>query len=221
MKKLLIITFILLSGVLKVQSQNLRLEAPPGYNFIYEEKDLPMGTEGSPYLDDWQHAQIVFKNGDVIPDLMVRYNELTNQMLYQDKNKTYIIGAPNNIARIDLPGKVFSYGEFLKGNKMDRGYYQVLEAGKMNLLVKYEIEMKRSNYNVALDIGEKTNKLLLHESLCLQMDDRILPLQKKSKPLDFFSGKEKEISEYMNREKLSFSKKEDLKKAVAFYNGKS
>jgi hypothetical protein len=221
MKKLLIITIILLSGVLKVQSQNLRLEAPPGYNFIYEEKDLPMGTEGSPYLDDWQHAQIVFKNGDVIPDLMVRYNVLTNQMLYQDKNKTYIIGAPNNIARIDLPGKVFSYGEFLNGNKMDRGYYQVLEAGKMNLLVKYEIEMKRSNYNVALDIGEKTNKLLLHESLCLQMDDRILPLQKKSKPLDFFSGKEKEISEYMNREKLSFSKKEDLKKAVAFYNGKS
>lgn len=217
-RKLLFFIALILSGVLEIQSQNFKLEAPPGYNFIYEEKDLPMGTEGSPYLDDWQHAKIIFKNGDIIPDLLVRYNVLSGQMLYQDKNKTYIIGAPNNIASINMSSGEFIYGEFFSGNRLEKGYYKVLANGRMNLLLKHEIEMKRANYNVALDVGDKTNKLLLREHLCLQMGDSIILLNKKSKPMDLFSGKEKEISEYMNKEKLSFTKRDDLMKVVAFYN---
>lgn len=39
-----------------LNAQNFRVQAPPGYNYIYPENSFIKGTEGSPYLAEWHQS---------------------------------------------------------------------------------------------------------------------------------------------------------------------
>lgn len=220
MKKQVLIFIVLTFSTFEfAQAQNIRIQAPPGYNYIYTDLDFPSGTEGSPYLDEWQKAEIVFRNGQKFPELMVRYNVYTNQMLFQHSGKTFIIGAPDSIAEIKFRSRTFVYREYIKGNKLEKSYFEIAVPGKVALLYKYEIEMIRANYNVALNIGNKNNRLELRQHQFLMANYQLTELTRKSKPIIFFSDKNKEISEFMDKEGLSFKTREELVKIVSYYNG--
>ena len=201
-----------------LQAQQIRLQTPPGYNYLYSSDNMPKGSEGSPYLDDWKSADIHLKNGKTIYGLMVRYNVFSEEMLYQQNNIAYAIGTPDSISDILLSGKVFIYKEYTKANKIRKGFFEVIFKGKVSLLNKYKIEFIHSNYNVALDIGNKNDRLELNQQLYLQQENQIIPLDKKNKLIEILNNKNKEISDYMNKEKLSGKKQQDVIKILTYYN---
>jgi len=218
-KKLSFSTILLcLVVVFNLHAQEIRLHTPPGYNYLYTPDNIPKGSEGSPYLDDWKLADIQLKNHKTISGVMVRYNVHSDQMLYQENNVAYAIGAPDSISEILLSNKVFIYREYKKVKKTKKGFFELIFNGKVSLLNKYEIELIRANYNVALNSGNKNDRLILEQQLYLQQDKQIVPLDKKDVLFEILQDKNKAVNNYMNKEKLSIKKQQDVIKILTYYN---
>jgi len=129
----LLIIILLATANIKMHAQIIQVDSPPGYNYVYIGQEIAKGTEGSPFLDDWQHANINLKNGKTIADLMVRYNVQTNQMLYQENDETYVIGAPDSISEIKFLNKTFIYAEYAQGKKTEKSFFEILLNDKTDL----------------------------------------------------------------------------------------
>ena len=215
MKKIIlpVLVLFLISG--RLSAQNFTLKAPPGYNYIYPEGSTIKGTEGSPFLGDWQAADVLFTNGGEIKDLMVRYNVLNDQLLYKEKNQVYLLVAPDSILELRFPDRTFVYTEWADGKK---NFFEEVLRGKVSLLTKYEIEVTPANYNEALMSGNKNEVLNLKQKLFLKQGKSIVPINKKKVLVELLSDKSTEITAYLAKEKLSFKKKDDMKALVEYYN---
>jgi hypothetical protein len=194
------------------------VQAPPGFNYIATESGFVKGKEGSPYLGDWELADLSFINGSVMDTLSVRYNVYNNQMLYQENDKTYVMGAPDSIAQIKFADKTFVYREYSNKGVPDKSYFEVAQPGKVQLLVKYEIEVIPANYNVALMSGNKNDVLTIVQKLYLQKGSDIEPILKKDRVLELLADKKLEVATRMSKERLSFKKKKDMMALLEYYN---
>ncbi len=199
-------------------AQDFRIETPPGYNFIYNSNNLPKGIDGTPYLTDWQKAELQLIDGSVIYDLPMRYNVYTGQMIFKKNDEIYGIGAPDSISMIKFNGSIFKYKGFVINDVFERTYYEIVIDDKASLYKKYDMVITPSNYNEALDVGNKNDRFTLKETLYLQKGDKLVELDKKKKVMQFFSDKEKEISDYIKQEKLSYKDENDVIKLVEYYN---
>jgi regulatory protein YycH of two-component signal transduction system YycFG len=220
MKKPFPLLFAVVLSLLSVNcySQNLKIQAPPGYNYIYYGNEISSNTEGSPFVEDWKTADILLKNGKTIKNLMVRYNVYLNQMLYKDNGKTYIIGTPDSISKIIFPSKTLVYKEIKKDNKETKYFVEVLIVGKMSLFIKHEVELRLANYNIALSVGNKNDRLIPIDKLYFQHNEDPACQIKKDKILDAMNDHKKEIDSYIDKENLSLKKQEDLIKLFTYYN---
>ena len=214
----ILITLCFLFFKTGLNAQEFRIQSPPGYNFIYESNNLPKNVDGSPYLGDWQQSELHLKNGNTISGIMMRYNVYTGQMIYKLDGKTYAIGTPDSIATIQFGNKNFQYKKFVVNDKVEQKYYEIIVDDKISLYNEYEIIINRSNYNSALDVGDKNDKFVLKEHLYMIKGDRLIEIDKKRKILDFFADKKGEITEFIKQEKISYKDKEDMAKLVEYYN---
>ncbi len=214
----LILIFFWLTLPAALHAQNMRIEAPPGYNIIYMENDLPGGVEGSPYMDDWQLSDVYLKNGDIISGIMMRYHVFMEQMLFKINDNTYVIGEPERIAEIIMPGKTFVYKYYLKGRNIQKGFFEVKVKGKIGLLVKYETGRIYANYNVVLGTGNKNDQLQIKTKLYLQNGEQMLRLDKKSQLLEAMSDQSKLVMDFMKKEGLSHKNKDDMIRLLNYYN---
>lgn len=217
MKKNLLLV-LLTSFSVSLLAQNIQLQAFPGYHYITTESGFVKGKEGSPYLGDWQEANVLFTNGNVMNNLLVRYNVYNNQMLYQEKDNTYVIGAPDSLIHIQFPDKTFIYKEYSSEGSAQKSFFEVAQTGKVSLLVKYEVEVIPANYNVALMSGNKNDVLSIVQKLYLQQGKTIVPITKKDRIFEVMSDKKSEVTTYMAKQRLSFKKKKDMMALINYYN---
>jgi hypothetical protein len=215
MKKYSVIAVLIVSIAFNLSAQNFKMQAPPGYNYIYSESNILKGTEGSPFLGDWENGDILFTSGGEIKALLVRINVLTNQLLYQEDGKTFLMGSTDSISELRLFSKIFIYREYLPGKK---SFFEVMVKGKVTLLTKYEVEVTPANYNEALMSGNKNDVLNIKQKLYLQQGANFIPITKKDKLLEVMSDKKTEIANLLVKEKLSLKKRQDMMEIVSFYN---
>lgn len=216
MKKFLL-PLLLVICVFSVHAQNLQIQAFPGHHYISADESYLKGIEGTPYLGDWQAVDVYFKNGTVMKNLMVRYNVLKNQMMYQEKLQYYVMSEPDSLLYIKFPDKKMIFLEYLDEKGLQNSYFEVAQTGKVNLLVKYEIEVIPANYNVALMSGSKNDILSLSQKFYLQRGNEIFPITKKGRLIELLADKKSEISSYLGKERLSFKKKKDLMQLLEYY----
>lgn len=215
MKRSLFLTAALYLIVGAISSQNLQLQAPPGYNYIYPEGSTMKGTEGSPFLGDWEPADVLFTNGGEIKGLMVRYNVLKEQLLYKEKDQVYLLVSPDSIAELRFLDRTFIYKEWAVGKK---SFFEIVQKGKVSLLAKYEIEVSPANYNEALMSGNKNDVLNLKHKLYLQQGEKIVPINKKNILLEALNDRRADVSTFLAKERLSIKKKEDMRILIDYYN---
>jgi len=215
MKRILFLTVLLSLIAVASSAQNLQLQAPPGYNYIYPEGSTMKGTQGSPFLGDWEPADILFTNGGEIKGLMVRYNVLNNQLLYKQKDQIYLLVSPDSIAELNLPSRTFIYKEWAAGKK---SFFEVVQKGKVSLLAKYEIEISPANYNEALMSGNKNDVLNLKQKMYLQLGEKFVPITKKNVLIHALGDKKADVSTFFSKERLSIKKREDMIELINFYN---
>lgn len=215
MKRRLFVALSLCFITSSISSQSFVLQAPPGYHYIYPEGSVMKGTEGSPFLGEWEAADVLFTNGGEIKGLMVRYNVLKEQLLYKEKDQVYLLVSVDSVSELKFQDRVFIYKEWAVGKK---SFFEILQKGKVSLLAKYEIEVSPANYNEALMSGNKNDVLNLKHKLYLQQGEKIVPINKKNILLEALNDRRADVSTFLAKERLSIKKKEDMKILIDYYN---
>lgn len=200
-------------------AQTMKVQCPPGYNLIIEGERTP-GVDGSQYLNEqWTTGIITMNDGSTIDSISLRLNAYKSQMHYLNNGKEYSIGSPENIKEIKMGNRTFIYCAYKEGGYVSHNYFEVLVEGKAKLLVLYKVVKIASNYNSALDVGNKNDRLELKENYYIKVGDSIFANDKKGKNLfDSLGDKSDLLKKTIEEEKLSFKKREDLARMIARVN---
>ncbi len=174
----------------------------------------------SQYLDEnWTNGQILLMKGDTIESIKLRLNAYTGEMHYKNENTEYSIGAPENIKEIIMGGKVFIFSPYINEGMVTKNYFEVLVAGKNNLLVLHYITKMKATYNKALDTGDKNERLIAAERYFVKNGATIVEIDKKGKNLiEIIGDKGSKVKEQVEKEDLSYKNKEDLIKIITYLN---
>jgi len=196
-----------------------RFELPPGQNKIIINDSRP-NLDGSQYLyDDWQKGSIFLNSGDTIKTIKLRFNVFKNEMQFQNNDQVYAIGSPENIKEIILGAHSFIYLNYNEDGKPKKSYFEIISRGNSCLLQFYYSEILPSNFNVALNSGNKNDQLSMKKKYFLKKGDTVIQIDKKGKNIvSAFELRGKEIQKYAKNNKLSFKNESDLIAIINFAN---
>ncbi len=100
------------------------------------------------------------------------------------------------------------------------GFMEVLADGKINLYRKVETSLLKSNYNVALNAGDKRDRIIKKEVYFLRKEGskELMKVSKnKKETLDTFDKRE-QMEKFFAENKLKANNPQDLIKLVSYYN---
>ena len=204
----------------EAKAQSGMIQLPPGYNKIYYTDRIPGDVVGSPYLwEDWIKCSVSFRNGQILQDVAMRYNVYKGEMQYKTGKGIFIIGAPDSILSLKFSDRTFIYTKFDENNSQKKDYFEVVSDGKAQILVRHMMQIIKSNYNVALDVGEKNDHLRLKEVYYVKKDNLVAEVDKKGKTLlNLLADKSVQLSDFIKKNHPSFKDKADLCRVTEYYN---
>jgi len=210
---------LLIAGNCSLQAQTAKILFPPGQNIKITNEKLP-DVDGSQYLsDDWELGSINLTNGSSIDSIYLKLNIYKGEFHFRYNNGDYVIGSPENIKEVNMNGQKFIFSSNIDDGKVKKNYLEVLVDGNVELLVLHYAKRIPSNYNVAMDAGEKNDRLEPDEKIYIKIGDNIIEHDKKGKKLLAALGnKSEQIKKEIENEDLSFKRKEDMIKIINYIN---
>ena len=236
--RIVLLTLIVVNGYAQaVVPSNIRatntLEKFFDYNGI-DEGDMLYGIPlpegkvvGDTYLDTvWRNANILLYDKEkLIEGYPVRYDIYLDELEIKGKNGIKVL-AGNKVKSfvwMDSFTKVPVY--FINGNAFRNeidvpfaGFLQVLTEGSVPLLKRTYIDIKKADYNIALNVGSQDEKILKKNKFYALMNDKLLELPgSRKKFISLFNGDSK-LEEFIRDNKLTTSNEDHLKAIFNHYN---
>jgi len=182
---------------------------------------------GDTYLEkDWRVSVLYLYDGNtVIKNYPVRYDIKEDQ--FEVKTDAGIKGlSGQSVVRftcVDSPrGKTATYvnaKEYVDAGSRPQGFFEILVDGKIPLLKRESIVVKKADYNVQLSIGSRDDKILKKSSYYYANSSRISPLPGNRKKLQkVFGGQSSEVGQFIDRNALSVREERDLIEIFHFYD---
>lgn len=176
--------------------------------------------------EDWQTGNIHLFTKEVVKGYPVKYDFGSDLAEIKDtKNDTVVYVPGHQIREFEVYSpqekKVHVYINEFKYTKKAYPpvFYELLAAGKMELLKKIKVVLIKANYNSTLDVGSKTDtKSLRFELFVYNGKEMIKLIKSKKKILALLEDKKEQINQYIKDEKISVKKEEDLIKLFTYYN---
>jgi len=198
------------------------VKLPSGHDKIHTTNDRVPGLVGSPYLsDDWSKGSIALYNGDVIDDITLKYNVFKKEMLFQADGDIYVLSSPDSVLFITMGNRRFVYLPVNdRKKKSEKDYFEELSDGDVcRLLLRHTASILKSNYNVALNAGEKDDRMEHQSAYYLIKDNLVVPVDRKGENLyRLLSDKSAELSDFVKERHLSFTSQDDLIQIIDYYN---
>jgi hypothetical protein len=110
---------------------------------------------------------------------------------------------------------------FKRSGEPALGFLEILVDGDINLYMKTELSILKANFNMALNIGEKEDRVVKENVYYLRKkeQDELFQISKNKKDnLTFFQEKQAEVNSYIKQQNLKFNREEDLIQLVKHYN---
>ncbi|MCO6488120.1 MAG: hypothetical protein J5I98_06855 [Phaeodactylibacter sp.] len=219
--------FFQLNGIAQLDSLDYIVRRGLNYpNYFAEDTyvsrgAIPRGVEGSLFLDEqWRDAHILTPDGKVV-QARARYRVYDDEMQILGPDKQAMGLYPGKIRAVAIGQQVFIPLQFRNPEgKNTVGYFQLLVEGEMSLLLRRSTELVKSDYNPALDVGDRNDRLELRETYYYRRDDGTPQLLRQSKGsiLKALGRRKKAVSEYAKANQLNPRKQEDLIDIFRFYN---
>lgn len=181
-----------------------------GKLYIIQERML----EANEFKYDIEHNQFLLKTTDVAEptpnQLRVIFSHTVDAFELEDPvfGKRFFVNAAN--AGLTANGQPAT------------GFLEVLTNGdKLNLYRKVDTELLRASYNVALNMGNKTDRIIKKETYYVKYNDAktLLPTGKNRKQnRALFTDHQSAVDEYMKTNQLNFKSAADLAQLINYYN---
>jgi hypothetical protein len=189
------------------------------------------------YYTQFTDGTVVLKDGTKV-EAKMNYSRLYGQMLFIGPNSdTLAIGDEKNIKFISIGQDKFYYDEGFIRIIADNDFVKLAEKqvwvvadvrkmGTFNRPTNTVAIQSLTSYTNGSDAA-KSKDLILNEELLLRRETQYyfgdaynhFVRSGKKKLLSLFPKDEKDLEKYLNQNKVSFDKKEDLEKLVEFLNG--
>ncbi|HLR77130.1 MAG TPA: hypothetical protein VK106_05680 [Balneolaceae bacterium] len=178
--------------------------------------------EGSPYLtDDFVKGYILLKDGVRTQNILLRYNMTNNQVEFLRKDEVYgIKGAKiDGFIIIARPFDIVFKNGFRNNKHFDGdALLRVMYDGTNKLLAQHKSQLMKniSSYGVAGDINKYVSDT---DYYLITVDGKVHEIElKKDDILNLLPHHHKELLKYVNKNNLSFSNKQNLKKILYYYD---
>lgn len=192
---------------------------PGSYALITELPPAPPSTIGDYYLEsDWLHGDIYLKEDVKLESLYFRYNAKDNY--FEIKTETEIKILPgkrvNNFSwtnnQNEFDGEYVNAAQYNSNGTTMNTFFRVVEEDKFDLLVGNRFKLVPGNYNTALNVGEKNDKIIKEEVFYIGSDNKLMEVdlnkKKFTKDLEKFSGKD--LSSFIKSNKINPKNPQDL-----------
>ena len=205
------------------------LNSTAGNEMIYG-VPVPEGKViGDTYLHrEWKRSAILLYAGEkLIEGFPVRYDIRTDELEVKTSGGIKALEGRNvrSFTWIDSlrtePYFFINAKEFKNEGVQMAGFMEVLVDGKLPLLKKINISIKKADYNVALSVGSRDDKILKQPAYFV-FSEKVGELKEipgsKKKLMPVFQTKAEEMEKYIGANDLSVKKEEDLIKIITHYN---
>jgi hypothetical protein len=188
---------------------------------------------GYPYLDTtFAKTTVLFYQNIAKPgvkpileisDVPARYNITANDLefLVEDKSVKSVSGERVKSFKMERNGQVTAFINATEvGASADvRGFFEQLSDGKLKLLIRHQIYVKKPNYNPALSVGTKDTELI-KEAVWYTSDGKTLTKFSAGRKglLAVMKDKEEPINAYLKEKKPDLKNRSALMDVFAFYN---
>ncbi len=226
-KSILSLVFIICS----ITISSLAQPAPPValLNRAPALKEMPVAppeVEGSSYLnEEWLLGNIEIKRNNIIEDVPIRY-DIKNQSLeikYDGQVKICPLDRIHNFSYLNFEGNQFKYFNTSEVNNirfdLPKGICRILVNDNTKLIKYIYAETIKSNYNVALAIGDPNHKIVIKETPFAIANDEVYEVKSTLKAnSNIFGTKTELIKSFAKKNKLKFTDDEDLIQIFEYYN---
>jgi hypothetical protein len=175
--------------------------------------------KGSPFLDtEYKTATVTTDDGLVYKGIPLRYNAYTDVLEFLKEGASYDLMPKEKVKRAEFGGQVFSYRSYEPGGS-NKGYFEILQEGKATLLGRYVIHFYDEEPLQGYAEKKPARFDDFVESYWVSIQEA--PAQKvltSKKLVEILGDKKNEVQTYINKQKLSIKKVNDLKKIIAYYN---
>jgi hypothetical protein len=172
--------------------------------------------EGSPYLNnDFIDGVIYFKDTSGIK-LPLRYNIYANEMEYQLKGVSYLVGNPQSLNKILLGESVFLYLPFIQNG----GYFELLESGKCFLVQKRTVRFKPAEGPKPIEGTISRAKFTREPDIffIIVNDSKTIEITTMKSVINALQDQKLNIESFIKKEEIKNAKKENLIKIAEYYN---
>ena len=240
--KILVTVIFVLVATLEGQSQaivppNIRatntLEKLFDYNGI-DEGDILYGIPlpegkvvGDTYIDThWRNANIMlFEKEKLIEGFPMRYDIYLDELEFKGKSGIKVLAGSKvkSFVWADSISRTPAY--FINGKSFRNeddvpftGFFEVLEEGSVPLLKRTYISVRKADYNVAMNVGSRDDKILKKNKYYVLRENRLVELPASRKKFLSFFNDNSRLDEYIRENGLSVTDEHDLKLIMSRYN---
>ena len=179
-----------------------------GHKFLVEQ-----ALEGSVVLNG-SNKEYLFRQ--------MRYNVFSRDLEVQLQGKTkFIRNMRVKSFTLKQDGKKRNFvnaSAYTLSNKAQKGYLEVLASGDVILSKQTTTHVLSGNYNIALNVGEKSDKIMQKEAYFLAKEGKLYSARSKRSVRKLMTSARFNAKVIIKEKNLKIKKMEDLKALVELYN---
>lgn len=107
---------------------------------------------------------------------------------------------------------------YMLDGKRQKGYLEVLANGEVKLVKQVITQVLSGNYNIALNVGERADKITQKEKMFLAKNDKLYSAKSKRRIRKLMTNSRFNAKVVIKEKNLKIKKLEDLKALVELYN---
>jgi hypothetical protein len=183
------------------------------------------GVRGTPYLKNvWQNAQITSVEGKVYSNVPLKYDVYSNLLAVKNSKGDSISSETAYMKEFTWIGTGMTFvKEPLLDNTTDiknfsRFYQQLFKGNKTTLLKNFRKELLKADYQGGYSANRRYDELIDEVDYFLKKGNQIEKIKLNEKNvLKFTFDKEKEVKDFLKKQKLNLKNEADVIKLLQFY----
>lgn len=225
MKQLVIILIFLFSQTAHAQ---INYELSKAMDFFQTQKMFSgnnmlteLDIEGSPYFTQEFISGSVFTSSKVqYQDVPLRYNIYNDEMQFKSPDGAiFAIDAPEIIEKVTFGNYTMEYIPYVNSKKIRRGFFILLEEGNAKLYARPNIEYKAPEPAAPYKEPEPAKFIEKPQTYYIRIGmEAAQKLESKKDVEAVFPDHQKEIADFIKKNKVKHRDEDKLKELVAFYN---
>lgn len=169
--------------------------------------------------EEWKEGEMLLANNAGEIEGKFRYNIFAQQMQYISDADTLAVAIPEEISSLFFDDKQFIFSEYVSHDKVNKGYFEVLNTGDCQLLLRREITHQLISLK-STSTAEDPDKYILKETYYIRKGTAAAfqVLCNKKCIVKALEEKSDAICKFIKEKHLKMKKLADVIQVISYFN---